>query len=290
MKEILDKMEDSNIIYSKIKIEQIIKKFKIIFENSMPQFVESINKDYEKYLYRTKIEDLSNIINEKIEEEIEIKEKIEGKIWKDGYGTIVAIYNGKPIITLTLLLLAIKTHNKILLCAENHFEVNNLIINLLKKVIKEEAQNENVINISNEYYDICDCQELIDKIIFIGNKYDYVQIKKRIGIDIEYNGYGYISLFFDNDNEKEEIEKMKLYAVNNLIDLEIYTGDIEKTIKDINYLRKNQTVVIFSQDKNNILKLALKIKANEVYINKNPFKDYKIKINSESFLTKKEII
>ncbi len=289
MDNLIEKANEVPVVFSRKDIDNVIEAFEENFEKYIPQFVEATNRDYSKFIFKTKIEDLRNIINEIKLEQIQVTDKIDNNYIKDGYGTIVAIYNGSPIVTMNLVLNTIKTHNKIILCVQNEFETSKLIVNIAKEVLRNNSFNENILNILNTYEDVFEYQDYIDKVIFIGNKYEYINIRKKLHIDTEYNGYGYMSVFYDNDEYKTYIENMKMYSLNNFMDVDIYDGKIDEAIDKINYLKLNQTVAIFSKEKSNVIKAILNLKAENIYINKNPFKNYKFRISQDSFIKNKLI-
>lgn len=290
MKELIEKVNNTKIVFAIKDIEKILKGFEEEFENNIALLVEKINQDYKTHHLKISIEELRNQIQRIKNEPIEIIEEIDSKCIKDGVGTIVTIYNGKPNITVEMILNSIKTHNRMILCMENEFETSKLLVELMKTVLYNNNYNEFLISTTTDYDDICVCQENIDKIIFVGSKYDYINLRKKLYVDIEYNGYGYISLFYDNDECMTAIENMKIYALNNLMELEVYDGDIEEAIEKINYLKLNETTVIFSKEKQNIIKWILGIKGKKIYVNKNPLVNYKFEISSNSFIRSKDIM
>lgn len=290
MKELLKRMKKSQVVFLKKDIEKIINDFENEFEKNIMDVLDAINKDYKKYNLKISTEELREQIQEIKQQPIYITETVETNCIVDGIGTIVTIFNGKPNITLSMILNAIKTHNRMLLCADNKFETSEIIVRIMKNVLKNNNQSELIIDVNEGYQEVFSSQEYIDKIIFIGSKYDYNNIRKKLYVDIEYNGYGYITLFYDNDDCITSIQNMKMYALNNLIELEIYHGEIQEDIERINYLKLNDTVVIYSKDKNSIIKWIVEIKAEKIYVNKNPLAKYKFEISQKSFIKNKKIM
>ena len=290
MKELLKRMKKSQVVFLKKDIEKIINEFENEFEKNIMDILDAINKDYKKYNLKISTEELREQIKEIKEQPIYITETVETNCIVDGIGNVVTIFNGKPNITLSMILNAIKTHNRMLLCADNKFETSEIIVRIMKNVLKNNNQSEFIIDVNEGYQEVFSNQEYIDKIIFIGSKYDYNNIRKRLYVDTEYNGYGYITLFYDNDDCITSVQNMKMYALNNLIELEIYNGEIQEDIEKINYLKLNDTVVIYSKDKNSIIKWIVEIKANKIYVNKNPLAKYKFEISQKSFIKNKKIM
>lgn len=290
MKELIKKVHDVPVVFSKKEIEGFISEFESEFEKRIPQLIEKINQDYKVHNVKIRTEELREQIQEIKKQPILVTEEIDGNEIIDGIGNIVTIFNGKPNITINMILNAIKTHNKIILCSENEFETSRFIVEIMKYVLKNSKYSEYIVNIISDYDDIYDCQEYIDKVIFIGNKYDYINMRKKLYVDTEYNGYGYITLFYDNEECVKSLQNMKIFALNNMIELDIYNGDLEETIQKINYLKLNHTSVIFSKEKKSIIKWIVEIKANKIYVNKNPLVKYKFEISQKSFVKNKKIM
>jgi hypothetical protein len=290
MKYLMEKVYKSNSISKINNIQKILCEFEKKFEEKIPQLIDRANKDYLKYSYRYEIDNLRKIIKKIKNEEIKVSDKIENNGIKTGIGNMVCIYNGIPEITLTMILYTIKTQNKILLCVDNQFEVNKILVEIIKEILEINQEDIEMINITNNYADIANCQEYVDKAIFVGSKYEYINLRRELYIDIEYNGYGYMSLYYDSDENISIIQNINAYAIRNFIEIDIYNDkDIEKVIERINYLKLNEKVIIFSKNKNNIIKFALKVKADEIVVNKNKIADYKFEITQKSFIREKKI-
>ena len=289
MEELIKKVNNSKIVFSIKEIEKIIKEYEEEFEKNIPVIIDKINEDHKKYKIKITTQELREEIQNIKNQPIEIVEEIDSKCIIGGIGTIVTIYNGIPSIALSMILNSIKTHNRLILCSENEFETSKILVEIMKTVLYNNNYSEMLVNTTNQYDDIYNCQEYIDKVIFIGSKYDYINLRKKLYVDIEYNGYGYISLFYDNDECINALENMKMYALKNFIELEIYNEDLQEAIDKINFLKLNDTVVIFSKDKQSIIKWILGIKANKIFVNKNPLANYRFEISSKSFIKSKDI-
>ena len=290
MKQIIEKIKNDIYNFSSKKVQNIINDFQKEFEDNTSKLVEAINKDYRRYNFKIKIGELEKIFEEENKNQILITEKIDEKVIVDGIGTVVIIYNGRPEVTLTMILKGLKTHNKIILCDKNNLEINKVIVNMVKEIIIKNNYYTDVINITNNYDDIYSLQEMIDKIIYIGNKCDYIEFRKRLYINTEYNGYGYIALFYDDDEKERIVQNIQLYCLSNFFDIDVFHNNIDNAIAHINYLANNETTVIFSKNKENLIKFMLDIKSDKIYINKSPLADYKFYISDESLIRKKQII
>lgn len=290
MKQIINKIKNDIYNFSSKKVQNIIEDFQKEFGYNTSKLVDAVNKDYERYNFKIRIDELEKIFEEENTKKILITENIDGKIIVDGIGTVVVIYNGRPEVTLAMIIKALKTHNKVILCDKNNLEINKTLVDMAKKVISKNDYYIDVINITDRYDDIYSSQEMIDKIIYIGNKCDYVELRKRLYIDTEYNGYGYIALFYDDSEKEKKVQNIQMYCLTNFFDIDVFYNDIDNAIAHINYLTYNETTVIFSRNKENLIKFMLNIKSDKIYINKNPLPDYKFNISDESLIQRKQII
>ena len=274
--------------FSRNLIKQILLDVKGTIRTNNSILLDAINYDYKNEGFKCNLPKISSIVSEICSEPILMTGNISGKTIIDGYGSIGIVYNGSPEVTLTTLLVALKTHNNIILFSDNNLKTNTVLVELFLQVLKKNNYNCNIILENNTYSSIISYENMLDKILFIGNKYEYVKLRKSINIPIEYNGYGYISIISETNNDL--IENIRMFCLNNYINLELYIENFEDAFIKVNELRINQTVVIFSNNKKDIINATIKIKTSELYINKNPLVNYKFKIDQKSFLTKKTII
>ena len=265
----------------KIILQEIVKELQL----NLAKLVETANTDYNNLDLKINVGNLINIAFKISNEEILEMGKITGKEIIDGIGNIGVVYNGTPEITLKTVLTAIKTHNNIVLIPKNKFETNKLIIKIIIEVLKRKNYYNGIIFLEEKYGSAHTYENFFDKILFVGDKFEYIKLRKLIEIPIEYNNYGYISLIADTYNPL--VESIKMYCMNNYINLDYYDSDIEEAIESINLLNTNQTVAIFSNNQKNIINIVLKLKSNDIYINKNPLINYEFTLKQDSFINRK---
>lgn len=266
-------------------IKSILKEISEELQSNIANLVEALNKDYNNLGFKISLDNLTNIVSEICDEEILDMGKINGKEIKDGFGNIGLVYNGNPEITLRTILMALKTHNNIILFPKDTFELNKEIIKIITSVLKNRNYYNGIVYLDGKYRNVVEYENFLDKILFVGDKFEYIKLRKQLEIPIEYNGYGYISLIADTDNNL--IESIKMYCLDNYINLDYYDCDIEEAIQSINKLKINQTVTIFSNNQENIIRIVLKLKSDDIYINRNPLANYKFRLNQEAFITRK---
>lgn len=270
--------------FSVQNIKSILKEISKELQSNIAKLVEALNNDYNNLGFKISLDNLTNIASEICEEEILEMGKIHGKEIKDGFGNIGLVYNGNPEITLKSILVALKTHNNIVLIPKDKFELNKAIIKLIEDVLRNQNYYNGIVYLEEKYSNVAEYENILDKILFVGDKFEYIKLRKQLEIPIEYNGYGYISLIAETDNNL--IENIRMYCLNNYINLDYYDSDIEEAIQSINNLKINQTVAIFSNNQENIIKMILKLQTDNIYINKNPLINYKFNLEQESFISK----
>lgn len=191
--------------------------------------------------------------------------------------TFMVIYNGNPRITLELLLINLFCKNNLIFIIHDDFlGTNSILISIIEKIVKQSNINcfiklYNNISLS----EITKTEELLDKIIYIGNKFNYQNFKRYTNLPIIYNGYGEVVIYTDDETKfKGQLDEIQKYAFENDIAITFYNKDIDKSIDYINYDVKNDKCAIFSNDNKKIEKFKSNVKSNKIFVNENPFINY----------------
>lgn len=238
------------------------------------------------------IEKCINLDNRKMSEEfkfhdlIKICEKINKKNYeiknKTNPNTFMIIYNGNPRITLEMLLINLFCKNNLIFIIHDDFlGTNNILISIIEKIIKQSNINcfiklYNNISLS----EIPKTEELADKIIYIGDKFNYQNFKGYTSLPIIYNGYGQVLIYTDDEmNFQKELDETQKYAFENDIAITLYNKDIEGSIENINYDVSNDVSVIFSNDNEKIEKFKNEVHSKKIFVNENPFVNYEFEFN-----------
>ena len=138
---------------------------------------------------------------------------------------------------------------------------------------------------------IANLQTFFNKVIFIGDKRDYVQMKKKFVIPTIYAGFGNVDVFIDSKEFRDLLLDINEYARNNNIKINYYDGtQVEDTLTFINRFELTDSFVLLSKDTETIYKFISEVKAKNIYINKNPFENYKLNITEKDLIYKKNII
>ena len=246
--EILEKNKNINYIifdenlYGQIKIEELIKKIKII--NNKINIIIILNKKdliKQEYLIKNKIKYIykEDMYTDKMLEIIFYKNKVIGMIGNEG--------SGKTIITLILSEIISKYKNKKVLIVEDNINNNSILkIYKLKNKYKNNYSKNKTIKIKNNIY-LLNIKSFSNN--YIKNKLKIINEIKRIK-----NKYDYVFIDMQNINSyeiyKEIIEKNILILNSNIL-------EIEKIKKFVNKNDINLKIILNNYNENTISKNIL---------------------------------
>ena len=159
---------------------------------------QALNKEMSKG-NTVRLERITNILKD--------FENIEGK---NEAQSIAVCYSGAPEITVTYILDSILYNNKITLCVNEYKIINEVLITIIVESMKKLNIKNLWINYSSSYNEIYlrDNEKNFDKIVYIGDYFEYERFKYFFKKDVEYNNYGYIKLFMDKSKFKNEYKEI----------------------------------------------------------------------------------
>lgn len=281
---------------SKFDIKTVKKIFLDIentIKNSVLALHNTVEKDNQKYLERYEIAKFLDVI-ERTKEEEWILSKNSSEVVYNGIGNIGVCYNGSPYIFLYLCLKALKTHNNIIFIEDDNIHQTTA---LLQEIIENACKKNNYnMNIKTTQYNqianfIVDTNN-IDTFIFINEQQKYLDYCARQQNDIKviYSNYGTMDLFLADKQLKDRLIEMDEYVYENNIDLEIYKNDtVENIVKKINTRKNNYCAVIFTTNTKEAYYFLENVKAEKIFINRNPKSEYEFYLSDEKLTLKKEI-
>lgn len=211
----------------------------------------------------------------------------------DGYGNIAVSYNGDPYATIRLLLMSFRTHNNIVFFSKKYYAINTKIVETLNMIAKKKGYAEKIAMIEFDTIDsiIANLQTIFNKMIFIGDKRDYVQMKKKFVIPTMYAGFGNVDVFIGSKDFKELLFNINETAKANNVKINYYDDtQIEDTLTYINRFELTDCFVLVSKNTDLIYKFISEIKAKNIFVNKNPFENYKLNITEKDLTYKKNIM
>ena len=276
----------SNYIYKPNIVNSILKEFKAQFSKKIgfDKAVEIDRKHHGVYVKYSKILD---IIDEELNDDKNYLKYTSSKII-DGYGNIAVMYNGDPYVTLRLAIKALKTHNNIVFFAKKYLAINTKIIETINILAQKMKYAKRILSIE---YNISEGtifynQNFFNMLLFVGEKREYQNFKKKLGIPSIYSGYGYVDVFIDSKKFKNEILNMDEYANENYVHINYYyESDYSSVSKFLNKYELTETFILFSEDSDIIYKYINGIKAKNIFINKSPFENYKFDITEKDLVS-----
>lgn len=287
----LNKLTDTSKYRLKINnIKEILVEFKTEMSKK-EKFNKAREIDKKYYPSNVSLEKIISIIDEFINLK-EYNLKYTPNMIIDGYGNIGVYYNGDPYITLRFLLMALRTHNNIVFFCEKNYGVNSIIIETLNMILAKKINIEKIAMVEFNTIDgeIISTQTFFNKMVFVGDKMNYVKMRNKLAIPIIYAGFGNIDVYVDGNEFKNLILDINQYSKENNIEINYhYDVQIEEIIEDNNKYELTDSCVFLSKDTDLIYRFISEIKAKNIYINKNPFEEYKLSITESDLLYKKKI-
>lgn len=251
------------------KYKNLIKNFQNSINDTKKVIKSAVDTEFADYGHKIDLEYIKNILNssDNVLENSNLKNK-----------KISVLYDGNPEIGIELILAALKNDFKLTLCAEKYDVINNCLITLLLECMKE-------LNLKNEYIDyeekydetyFIENSKYFDKLIYIGEYFEYTKVKYFIKNEVEFFCYGTIKLYIDSEEYKDIYKTMLKYCFMRNIAIDVYS-DIEDLIEEVS----DQDFVVVYLSKNDDKKLIKqRLKSVEtVLYNEFTYDEYRFKIN-----------
>lgn len=269
------------------KTKLIIEKIELNLKQNVGPVVKLINEDNDVFAEKVALSKLMYVI-----EQIKSEEWILGESSKkyviEPIGNIGVVYDGNPYIFFYLCLKAIKTNNSITFFeTRDSHKLANYIVELVNNF--SDGRLVNIIKIE-KIKDIGKYEESIEKFICVGEHRLYEELRKSIDTEIIYSAYGTMSLYMDDKTLKDKLLQIDDYVFENNISLELYTDeDTEEVINSINGSGETFCSVIFTKNVEKASHFVNKINSKMVFVNKNPFDEYKLEIDDSKLVKVKKI-
>ena len=282
--------DTSTYIYKQNIVKSILKEFKSQFSKKSG-FEKAVEIDKRHHGVYVKYSKILEIIDEELVDEKNYLKYTSGQII-DGYGNIAVVYNGDPYVTLKLAIKALKTHNNIVFFAKKYVAINTKIIETINILAQKMKYAKRILSIE---YNISEGtifynQNFFNMLLFVGEKREYQNFKKKLGIPSIYSGYGYVDVFIDSKKFKNEILDMDEFANDNSIHINYYYDvDYDSVSKFLNKYELTETFALFSENSETIYKYINGIKARNIFINTSPFKNYVFNITEKELIYEKNI-
>lgn len=289
----MDKKDEKNMsnLFDIAKVKKIFQELEDVLKEDVALVSQLIGEDNKTFSERASYSKLLEIIGQ-VSNEKWCMEKNSKTTIIYGVGNLGVVCNGNAQILLYLCLKALKTHNNITFFET--FDVrktSNYIINKLQQIVKSNGYSAKINLIElNKLKDISNYESKINKFICVGDFENYKLLKLNVNKEIIYNSYGTISLYMDDKSLESILLEMDDYVFENNLKLNLYTNeDVEDVINYINLSGEDYCSVIFSKDIEKVKKFISKVDSNMIYINKNPFQNYKFEIEDVKLVKIKKI-
>ena len=113
-------------------------------------------------------------------------------------------------------------------------------------------------------------QNSYDKIIYVGDYFEYENEQYNFDKELEYNSYGFLKVYIDKTKYKEEYKELTKYSYKKNISIEYYEN-ISEFIENVN---KGDTIIIY-ESLENIDKTLKNIRPKKVYTHDEFLNSYK---------------
>lgn len=273
-------------------VNEIFDKIENQIKTSVGPLHMAVSEDNKEFSETQEYSNLINTINRAKEEDWIMKNNSKTLMY-DGLGSIAAVTDDRSDVSLYLILKALKTHNNLVLFVNDKVhEVTKKLIEIVNKICKEDSYNTYI-----DYYEYKDFKEIYDysdyfeTIVFVSNIDKYFEYTDKVkDKNIIYSSYGTMSLYLDDKNLKDELLSMDEYVFNNNIDLDLIKEvSVEEAVERINKNIDNYAAVIFTKDTKRAYYFIENVKAKQVFVNRNPDKDYIFEVDDRDFIYKKNI-
>ena len=273
-------------------VNEIFDKIENQINTSVGPLHMAVSEDNKEFSETQEYSNLINTINRAKEEDWIMKNNSKTLMY-DGLGSIAAVTDDRSDVSLYLILKALKTHNNLVLFVNDKVhEVTKKLIEIVNKICKEDSYNTYI-----DYYEYKDFKEIYDysdyfeTIVFVSNIDKYFEYTDKVkDKNIIYSSYGTMSLYLDDKNLKDELLSMDEYVFNNNIDLDLIKEvSVEEAVDRINKNIDNYAAVIFTKDTKRAYYFIENVKAKQVFVNRNPDKEYIFEVADRDFIYKKNI-
>lgn len=267
--------------------EMLIKDFIELFECNSKTIIDILAKENSIFDANYKYDNMLKIVNK-------LKDYPYDNIKKYfSIGTVACITNGDVYFVLELILKAFLTKTKIVFAMESYmFSINTYLVQLAQKVLEKYNIPREAISIYRmvSYKDVAKVADNIDCIV-VNKDYDlYKTIEELTNIKVIYSDYGNINVYSESEDFEGQIKMVNEDAQKEDKDIFVTkTDDIQKYLENMSNNFVFYSVVVYTKNLEKCKYFFKNIKAENVYINKNPFEDVDVGFSEYEFLFKKKI-
>lgn len=251
------------------KYNKIVKGILNGFKENEKIIIEAFKTELQDYGHKIDFKDLKEILNsaKDIPNKSEVRD-LEFALY----------YSGNSNITLSFLLFALKNDVTITLYNERYDVFNTSILAVFENVL-EELKIENKYIKYDEKYDeqyLINHEKDYNKIIFIGDYFEYKNLKHHIKREIVFDNFGFIKGYIDKEKCVEEYQKIMKFCYINNIDMDFYTNK-QEFLEEVS---ENDKIILLSENKEELDNLKEVLKSDDIICNEFPYENYKFDIKN----------
>ena len=315
----LNEFEKAYIAFNNMQLiefdhNKVIEKFKEIISKNSEEILK-ILKIEKKYNPIKNIDNILLNINQtkRIKTEIEQTKREDNFIvakYKENLGVVGIMFNGDIYVTIELLKRLLYTKNAMIFCTNNEmYAITNLIILYFKQALKICGYDEEVVQVinSNDYSEMYNHNNIIKKIIVVGNKDLQNKVLAKSNVEVITSGYGNFDIYIEeilDFNLIKEIIKIKDIELNIYVNKYINAEEIEKLeiddytevenidecIRDININSAGYSSSIFTKNPENANKFLKLVKSKNVFVNASPTAERTFDIKENDLFYTKQVM
>lgn len=315
----LNEFEKAYIAFNNMQLiefdhNKVIEKFKEIISKNSEEILK-ILKIEKKYNPIKNIDNILLNINQtkRIKTEIEQTKREDNFIvakYKENLGVVGIMFNGDIYVTIELLKRLLYTKNAMIFCTNNEmYAITNLIILYFKQALKICGYDEEIVQVinSNDYSEMYNHNNIIKKIIVVGNKDLQNKVLAKSNVEVITSGYGNFDIYIEeilDFNLIKEIIKIKDIELNIYVNKYINAEEIEKLeiddytevenidecIRDININSAGYSSSIFTKNPENANKFLKLVKSKNVFVNASPTAERTFDIKENDLFYTKQVM
>ncbi len=230
--------------------------------------------------------------------------------YKENLGVVGIMFNGDIYVTIELLKRLLYTKNAMIFCTNNEmYAITNLIILYFKQALKICGYDEEIVQVinSNDYSEMYNHNNIIKKIIVVGNKDLQNKVLAKSNVEVITSGYGNFDIYIEeilDFNLIKEIIKIKDIELNIYVNKYINAEEIEKLeiddytevenidecIRDININSAGYSSSIFTKNPENANKFLKLVKSKNVFVNASPTAERTFDIKENDLFYTKQVM
>ena len=315
----LNEFEKAYIAFNNMQLiefdhNKVIEKFKEIISKNSEEILK-ILKIEKKYNPIKNIDNILLNINQtkRIKTEIEQTKRKDNFIvakYKENLGVVGIMFNGDIYVTIELLKRLLYTKNAMIFCTNNEmYAITNLIILYFKQALKICGYDEEIVQVinSNDYSEMYNHNNIIKKLIVVGNKDLQNKVLAKSNVEVITSGYGNFDIYIEeilDFNLIKEIIKIKDIELNIYVNKYINAEEIEKLeiddytevenidecIRDININSAGYSSSIFTKNPENANKFLKLVKSKNVFVNASPTAERTFDIKENDLFYTKQVM